>query len=101
MTMSTRRPHRGRILAAALALAGGLIVAAPRAEAAPFQPSAAIADSAETGIIAVRGGHGWGHHHHHHRGWGHRHHGWGHRHHGWGHRHHGWGHRHHHRHYRW
>ncbi|WP_336486218.1 hypothetical protein [Methylobacterium nigriterrae] len=88
-----------RLLAAAVAVAGGLVAATPGAQAAPLAVSPAVAEGAGSGLIAVRGGHGWGHHHHHHRGWGHghrRHHGWGHgRHH-----HYGWRH-HHHRHHRW
>jgi hypothetical protein len=92
----------GRRALVALALAGGLLAAAPATQAAPL---AAAPIAAADGITPVQ--YGWGHHHdhrprhwghHHHRGWGHRHHGWGHHHHHrhWGHRHHGWGHRHHH-----
>ncbi|MBY0299543.1 MAG: hypothetical protein K2X71_26510 [Methylobacterium sp.] len=89
-----------RFLAVAALLAAGLVFGAPgTAQAAPFAPAPALAQTAGSPLIEVRHGrhhHGWGHRHHH-RHWHHRHH---HRH--WGHRHHHhrhWGHRHH-RHYR-
>lgn len=82
-------------LAAALAMAGGLLLAiGSPAQAAPIGPAPAVSSDVETGITQVR--HAWDGHRH--RGWGHGrgHYGWGH------HRHHrhGWGHRHrHHGHY--